>query len=125
MSYERVLPRDLFNEAKLLKCLGRLALLIHDEKLPRLRFEQLETNNLRVELDVAFSELFCPALCLHHGETELELFTPYNNREEYPLYFRVSNEDGIYEGRVFNNDGSVSADLANWLDANKAAEVRD
>ena len=30
MSYTRVLPRDLFNEAKLLKCVGQLALLIYD-----------------------------------------------------------------------------------------------
>ena len=30
MTYRRVLPRDLFNEAKLLKCLGQLALIIHD-----------------------------------------------------------------------------------------------
>ena len=29
--YKRVLPRDLFNEAKLLKCLGRLCLLIEDD----------------------------------------------------------------------------------------------
>lgn len=31
-SYRRVLPRDLFNEAKLLKCLGQLSLMIHDGK---------------------------------------------------------------------------------------------
>ena len=124
MSYERVIPRDLFNEAKLLKCLGRLALLIHDEELPGLRFEQLETDNLRIELNVDYSELSCPALSLLHGEIELELFTPYNSRENFPLYFRVANEDEIHEGRVFDNKGSVSADLANWLDANKTAEMR-
>lgn len=32
--YQRVIPRDLFNEAKLLKCLGRLSLFIHDGKSP-------------------------------------------------------------------------------------------
>jgi len=30
VNYCRVIPRDLFNEAKLLKCIGRLALNIHD-----------------------------------------------------------------------------------------------
>ena len=38
--YTRVLPRDLFNEAKLMKCMGLLTLLIHDELIPDcLKFE--------------------------------------------------------------------------------------
>lgn len=32
--YQRVLPRDLFNESKLLKCIGQLVLLIHDGNCP-------------------------------------------------------------------------------------------
>ena len=32
--YERVIPRDLFNEAKLLKCVGLLVLKIHDGENP-------------------------------------------------------------------------------------------
>lgn len=40
-NYFRVLPRDLFNEAKLLKCVGRLCLLIHDRTAPEsLAFEE-------------------------------------------------------------------------------------
>jgi hypothetical protein len=34
MSYMRVIPRDLFNEAKLLRGLGKIALMIHDNSLP-------------------------------------------------------------------------------------------
>lgn len=34
-NYQRVIPRDLFNESKLLKCIGRLILKIHDnDNLP-------------------------------------------------------------------------------------------
>ena len=33
-NYKRVLPRDLFNEAKLLKCVGKIVLLIEDEMIP-------------------------------------------------------------------------------------------
>jgi hypothetical protein len=32
--YLRVIPRDLFNEAKLLRGLGKIALMIHDNNLP-------------------------------------------------------------------------------------------
>lgn len=34
IKYERVVPRDLFNEAKLLKCIGLVALMILDNKTP-------------------------------------------------------------------------------------------
>lgn len=34
IKYERVIPRDLFNESKLLKCIGRIALLILDNATP-------------------------------------------------------------------------------------------
>ncbi len=37
--YTRVIPRDLFNEAKLLKCIGRLVLLIHDGDHNNISFE--------------------------------------------------------------------------------------
>lgn len=33
-NYQRVIPRDLFNEAKLGKCMGRLILRIHDCETP-------------------------------------------------------------------------------------------
>jgi hypothetical protein len=33
-NYTRVIPRDLFNEAKLSKCMGRLCLLVHDHMTP-------------------------------------------------------------------------------------------
>ena len=30
MSYTRVIPRDFFNESKLLKCMGRVAIILHE-----------------------------------------------------------------------------------------------
>lgn len=30
MTYQREIPRDLFNEANLLKCLGQISLIAHD-----------------------------------------------------------------------------------------------
>ena len=34
MSYQLVLPRDLFNQSKLLKCIGRISLYILDNMTP-------------------------------------------------------------------------------------------
>jgi hypothetical protein len=43
--YNRVIPRDLFNEAKLLKCLGQLCLLIDKGQCPGLSVVQPPCDN--------------------------------------------------------------------------------
>ena len=44
-NYYRVIPRDLFNEAKLLKCMGHLCLKIHDRQVP-IQMKILEEDEL-------------------------------------------------------------------------------
>ena len=39
INYQRVIPRDLFNESKLLQQLGFVCLAIHDYRLTRITFE--------------------------------------------------------------------------------------
>lgn len=108
MSYRRVAPRDLFNEAKLLKCLGRLALLIHDGRAPRgLSFEesggpfiidQSIDGDLSVEEGITFTA----------GRTSLRLATPYNNREAWPL---LLIDDDLGSIGVFDEEGNLSAEF--------------
>ncbi len=38
MPYHRVLPRDLFNDANLLKCMGRLIMLIDDLRMENVSY---------------------------------------------------------------------------------------
>lgn len=87
MTYTRVWPRDLFNEAKLLKCLGRLTLLAHHGKC-RLRFEHdtSEYAGFAIAQDPADGALYCTNFAAHtSGGRRLELYTPLNSREPYPL----------------------------------------
>lgn len=86
--YARVLPRDLFNEAKLLKCLGLLALHVHEGQFPGFA---VEMNDDEAE------EGFKTALCdeglfvanLHITKHEAPVFfvSPYNSRAAFPLQF--------------------------------------
>lgn len=118
MSYQRVIPRDLFNEAKLLKCLGQLALFIHDGvKVPRgLAFEEQDNTEggFQIEQNPNSGALYCCTLELFFRGKLIELSAPYNSKDAYPLRFVWDDEN---EGRVFNEDGSISDDFRAVLSA--------
>jgi hypothetical protein len=127
VSYRRVLPRDLFNEAKLLKCLGQLALLVHDGKLPRgvrVRFSN-PTGGFKITRDEGSGDLGCTNLTLCVGDRGVDLWSGYNSRSPYPLEY----DDGEEQGPVFQDDGSPSPEflgmIARWLGDLKTGETRE
>lgn len=103
VEYIRVLPRDLFNEAKLLKCIGRLCLLIHDCTTPcEMAFTEdgkpfkivlLEEGSLRVaNIHISIKGKIFP------------FKTTYNSKSNYPLYleyeccdYPVFDEEGNFD----------------------------
>lgn len=95
--YQRVIPRDLFNESKLLKCLGRLVVAIEDGMLPTLKVIQPSdpADGFKVDLDEANNELWCQGLEFYCGRREVQFSTPYNSREDWPLIARIGNSDAI------------------------------
>lgn len=124
MTYLRVIPRDLFNESKLLKSLGQLCLLIH-ERLG-IRWP------LRMELDreeegfVVFQcqnsgNLCCLNLEIVVGGRQVLLASTYNSKKPYPLVFLRDDES---EGDVLTDDGAISQEFAAWLDDQVSLESR-
>ena len=114
--YVRVIPRDLFNEANLLKCYGRLY--IEGENKPGIviahnpseagspfRIAQNQDDGSLTIMDVTLSV---------HGH-EISLSRPLNARGAFPLYGTTNEsihgyEDGdVFE--IFNEDGSFHADF--------------
>jgi len=87
INYNRVIPRDLFNESKLLKCIGKLTLLIHDNLAPfGLKFEHDEepfkiglTNcgHLKIQ-NITF-------VYSSHTDFELGFKTVYNSKSNFPF----------------------------------------
>ena len=108
MTYLRVIPRDLFNEAKLLKCLGKLSLLIHDgANVPKgLLLDHLTEENEGFEIcqNESDGSLYVSNLELTHKGRTIGLRCPYNHKGAYPLQLCFEDE----EGSVFNDDGSLS-----------------
>jgi len=106
--YTRVIPRDFFNEAKLLKCMGQLSLKILDGKLP---------ENIKIEIDEsgeAFEigltndgRLFLNNYDTTINDTYVSLSTIYNSQNQYPLICFHDDE----EITVFDNDGNFTDDF--------------
>lgn len=103
MKYQRVIPRDLFNEAKLLKCIGKISVLIHDNKIKGL--EALHdgdafkiTQSLDGQLTIDNIHFF------DEDGTTVSFSTNYNSKEDWPLemiymdkYYYPLNEKGEYQ----------------------------
>lgn len=116
MSYQRVIPRDLFNEAKLLKCLGQLALIIHDGvKVPRgLALNHFaEDEGFRIEQNPDSGALYCSNMELTFAGQRIGLSAPYNSKDAYPLRFVVDDDT---EGRVFDESGALSDEFRSVME---------
>lgn len=109
--YQRVIPRDLFNESKLLKCLGRLCLMIHEGQTGRLTFEH--EGSFEIDQNIDSGGLTCVNLHFFLGGTPIYFESSYNSKDNYPLWFIVEWE---YK-RVFNEDGAFTDEFASLIGA--------
>ncbi len=115
MGYIRVIPRDFFNESKLLKCLGQLSLLVLEDSIYRHLTGVKEVNITEefIEEDQGFNILLDSDLyglvCANYefcvNGIPMLLYHPYNSKEQYPLCF-VSISGDTYS--VFTETGEVT-----------------
>lgn len=113
-NYSRVIPRDLFNEANLLKCLGQVYL-----NLEQLNIEGVELVGDRIEdgfdivQDEADGSLSCHNVLLKVQNGYYEFRRPLNSREPWPLYMLGPIEDTP----VFTNTGHFSDQMLIFLNS--------
>lgn len=125
MTYKRVIPRDLFNEASLLKCLGRIYIL-------------LETGTHNARLDYAVDEgdyreaeqygepapgwnicqnestggIYADNVILWIGGKIAYLERPLNSRQDWPLWLeRLDGEELEEPVEVFDKAGNFSPEM--------------
>ena len=125
MSYNRTVPRDLFNESKLLKCLGRLVLL-KDEPPRGLPIEvndnDVDDAGFLIHQNANTGGLFCSNLRFYLRGEELHLEVSYNAKNSpWPLVW----EHGSDGGCVFNDDGSLDDEFVQlcWPDTTNERET--
>lgn len=111
MTYLRVIPRDLFNEANLLKCYGQLYL-----ELERLNIPGVELDHnccaFRIEQDPSDGAIFIANVLLRRDGVICSLLRPLNSRKAWPLYL---HHDGWDDVAVFNDDGTLSDTMHKFL----------
>lgn len=113
MTYVREIPRDLFNEGDLLKCLGRLWLALDERRDHKASLDfdgsTCVAYGFDVQQDPSDGSIYSPEVRLTVAGEERGLFRPLNAREKWPLWARFGDDDV----RVFDLDGALSPEF--WL----------
>jgi len=113
MSYQRVIPRDLFNEANLLKCLGQLYL--HFDKLaPHKARVELDGRTFQVEQDESDGSIYAANIQVSINQKPYWASRPLNSREPWPLYLRMLGSDDVIP--AFHDSGDLSSELRDLLE---------
>lgn len=107
MTYRRVIPRDLFNEAKLLKCLGRLVLL--GDTLPGL---QVRHNGEAFDIHQSQYDgsIHVRNVCVSIHGRDYAHYTPLNSREGFPLWLQPEDDDA-HDITALDEHGGASEEL--------------
>lgn len=115
--YQRVLPRDLFNEANLLKCYGRLWILLSEKQVNGTgKFEEEEVPFFDIDQDPASGGLTIRNLTFTIGEVRHYLHRPLNARGSWPLYVSRGDDDPDFEEiAVFDDEGNFSDEMLELL----------
>lgn len=111
MSYLRVIPRDLFNEANLLKCYGQIYL-----NLERLGYQDCLIGGDNDEPFTVCSnddgETWLDNVQLWVRGGALTLKRPLNSRRSYPLYAFPDDDTQI---EVFEDSGAFTGEMIEFL----------
>ena len=115
--YLRVIPRDLFNEASLLKCYGHLWIQL--EQTVGHCAELSEGTGTGAAFDIvqdqASGGIFVRNLTLRvHGQRYL-LIRPLNSREPWPLWVESESDNDFDPIEVFDDSGKISAEMLSFI----------
>lgn len=114
MKYQRVIPRDFFNEAKLLKCMGQLSLKILNIAVP---------NNIKITIEgngepfkiylLDEGSLFVGNYEILVNDIPMRFKTIYNSQANYPLYCEFDYVDYL----VFDESGEFTEEFIEFFKA--------
>ena len=113
MSHVRVIPRDLFNDANLLKCLGQVFLNLETANLSGVELEH-DGAAFRIVQSAGDGSTWVENVRLNVRGQDVIMFRPLNSRRPWPLYISVVNDDDI---PVLDDDGNFSREFATMIGA--------
>lgn len=112
VTYRRVLPRDLFNEAKLLKCAGKLVLAIEDGYVTNVTYEHdtTFTQNFIVGQDQSDGSVYLHNLKFYLCGVELGFSVPQDKTQSWNAYVD-SFPLGFESLPVFDEHGKLTTEF--------------
>src|SRR6478735_4525139 len=107
-NYNRVIPRDFFNEAKLLKCMGNLAVKILDFQIPEGINIVIEDSGdpFHIVLTDDGSLMVSNYNVTVNGE-DVIMKSTYNSKENFPFFCEIDDE----EYKVFTDQGEFDKEF--------------
>lgn len=108
IKYERVIPRDFFNEAKLLKCMGMLSLKILDCQLPEGISIKIEESGEPFKIKLSEEgNLFVSNYEVFINDRPVMVSTTYNSKSNYPFHCMVD----YCETPIFDESGEFTEEF--------------
>lgn len=115
-NYVRVIPRDLFCEGSLLKCYGRLAILLDQTSGHHARFEEEQVPSFEIAQDPGSGAITVANLTFTVRGTPRLLQRPLNSREAWPLWLEGGPDDPDFEAiPVFDANGDLSEEMLDHI----------
>ena len=107
-NYKRVLPRDAFNEAKLLKCIGKLTMMIEDGELPAWHYHY-DGDALNIVQDESDGSISVANITFWRNKKQVHVMTPLNSKDIWPAIM-MDNDEEYY---LFGENGNyMPSDIA-------------
>ena len=104
-NYLRVIPRDLFNEANLLKCLGKIIIAIENNQID-LSYEH-DNEAFNICQDEGDGAIYVSNIEFWLNEKPINFVNPLNTREKWPLLTIIDDE----YINVFKETGEFTAEF--------------
>ncbi len=111
MTYIRIIPRDLFNEASLLKCLGHLYICLETAGEHSANFDVEDVVAFDIQQNEDDGSIFVANIPFTIEGKTYHLFRPLNSRAPWPLWLSDTSSFDFDPIKVFNDDGSLSEDM--------------
>lgn len=113
MTYLRVIPRDLFNEANLLKCLGQLWIKTerYQGHSPRAVLILHTGNDFNICQDESDGSVHSGAITVLICNRTYDHYRPLNSRNPWPLWLVARNDPDAEHFRAFTDDGELSEEF--------------
>lgn len=113
--YQRVIPRDLFNESNLLKCMGRIYILLETTDCSNVELTH-DDEAFDIEQNQYTGGIYVRNVRLMVRGKHVHLERPLNSRGAWPLYATMEDDDEI---SVFDDDGNFTQEMLAYLAGQK------